>query len=84
MDDAGRGVGTALLETAFRWADARGAGLWLNTYGHLSWNRPFYERRGFLLVPEAEWRAEMRTVVQEQRANLPLPDQRVVMFRPHR
>ncbi|HTJ81861.1 MAG TPA: GNAT family N-acetyltransferase [Polyangiaceae bacterium] len=75
-----RGHGSALFVRALDWARARSdGGLWLNTYGHLSWNRPFYERRGFVLVAESEWRTEMRGVVAAQRAVLPRPEQRVVM-----
>jgi GNAT superfamily N-acetyltransferase len=74
----GRGIGGALLASAIARA---GAELWLNTYGHLPWNRPFYERRGFVLVPEADWGAEMREIIADQRATLPRPDQRVVMVR---
>jgi len=84
LESVGQGIGTALLTRAFDWARERGAGLWLNTYGHLPWNRPFYERRGFVLVEESAWRAEMRAFVDEQRASLPMPEQRVVMFRPLR
>lgn len=79
-----RGVGSVLLQNAVSWAARRGRGLWLNTYGHLAWNRPFYERRGFALVDERSWNPEMRAVVAEQRASLPFPEQRVVMFRPGR
>lgn len=75
-----RGLGGALIEQALRWARARSSGgLWLNTYGHLSWNRPFYERRGFVVVSESDWRPEMRAIVATQRAYLPRPEQRVVM-----
>jgi GNAT superfamily N-acetyltransferase len=84
LTHVGQGVGTALLSAAATWAASRGPGLWLNTYGHLPWNRPFYERRGFSLVPEPSWRPEMRAIVEEQRTSLPLPEQRVVMFRPGR
>lgn len=77
-----RGVGSALIEAAMGWARARfDDGLWLNTYGHLSWNRPFYERRGFHVVEESAWRPEMRAIIAEQRACLPRPEQRVVMHR---
>lgn len=79
LDAMGRGVGDALLREAIGWARARGAPLTLNTYGHLPWNRPFYERRGFVVVPEAAWGPEMRAIIAEQRACLPDPEQRVVM-----
>jgi GNAT superfamily N-acetyltransferase len=74
-----RGHGSRLIRRALAWARARAGGLWLNTYGHLSWNRPFYARRGFVVVPEGAWRPEMRAVVEEQRLVLPRPEQRVVM-----
>jgi GNAT superfamily N-acetyltransferase len=53
-----RGVGTALLSAAAAWASDRGPGLWLNTYRHLPWNRPFYERRGFRVWVEWSRRCE--------------------------
>lgn len=74
-----RGLGGGLVRAALDWASASGGGLWLNTYGHLPWNRPFYERLGFRLVPEPEWGPEMRAIVEGQRAAIPLPEQRIVM-----
>lgn len=77
-----RGHGGRLLAAAIARAGARGGdGLWLNTYGHLAWNAPFYARHGFVRVPEAAWGPEMRAIVAEQRAALPEPHQRVVMRR---
>jgi GNAT superfamily N-acetyltransferase len=84
LEHVGQGVGTALLSLAITWAHGRGPGLWLNTYSHLPWNRSFYERRGFKLQDESSWRPEMRATIEEQQASLPLPDERVVMFRPRR
>ena len=81
LEHAGRGIGSTLLEAAVGWARRRAPRIWLNTYGHLSWNRPFYERRGFVLVDEPSWNPEMRATVETQRASLPWPDQRVVMAR---
>jgi GNAT superfamily N-acetyltransferase len=75
-----RGLGRALLGRAVDWARARGDSLWLTTYGHLPWNRPFYEKEGFVVVPPAGWGAEVAARVAEERA-LPAPDQRVVMRR---
>lgn len=76
----GRGIGRALLDRALAWAAPQGP-LWLTTYDHprVPWNRPMYERRGFVLVPEAAWGPEMRVVLAEQRAALPAPEARVVM-----
>jgi GNAT superfamily N-acetyltransferase len=82
LEHVGQGVGSALLSVAIRWAHGRGPGLWLNTYRHLPWNRPFYEARGFTLVDQSSWRPEMQATIEEQRASLPQPDERVVMFRP--
>lgn len=72
-----RGIGTALLEAALRWRGARP--LWLTTYVHVSFNAPFYERHGFVCVPEAQVGAELRQLLASQRAVLPAPEKRVVM-----
>jgi GNAT superfamily N-acetyltransferase len=71
------GVGTALLQAALRWSGVRP--LWLTTYGHVSFNAPFYERHGFVRVPEAQAGGELRELLASQRAVLPAPEQRVVM-----
>lgn len=75
-----QGVGTALLNAAVRAAREAGApALWLTTYGHLSWNRPFYQRAGFVVVPERECGAGICEVLGHARRWLPLPEERVVM-----
>jgi GNAT superfamily N-acetyltransferase len=80
-----RGIGRQLLQRAFAWAEAQpGDSLWLTTYGHLTWNRPFYEREGFRLVPEGEWPPDVAHHVADQRRWLPAPEQRVAMRRPIR
>jgi GNAT superfamily N-acetyltransferase len=74
------GVGRALLRATERIARATGGRtLWLTTYRHLPWNRPFYERAGFAVVPEAEWGPEMRAELDYERRWLPVPHERVVM-----
>lgn len=78
-----RGIGTALLEAAEGMVRAAGGrALWLTTYAHLSWNRPFYERNGFELIPEEVWGPQMRAEVAYQRCWLPCPENRVVMRKP--
>ena len=75
-----QGVGTALLNAAVRAGREAGApALWLTTYGHLSWNRPFYERAGFVVVPERECGAGIREVLGYARRWLPFPEERVAM-----
>jgi GNAT superfamily N-acetyltransferase len=74
------GVGSTLLEATENKARASGARtLWLTTYRHLSWNRPFYERRGFVVVPEAQLGREMLAQLEYERRWLPAPEERVVM-----
>lgn len=86
LDAMKRGVGRALIDRSLSWASGRaelvGRGLWLNTYGHLPWNAPYYERCGFVLVPEPAWGPQMRALVGFQRCRLTEPAQRVVMQRP--
>lgn len=75
-----RGAGRALLHRAIAEAKAGGYSyLWLTTYSHLAWNRPFYEREGLVVVPEAEWGPRIRHHVEDQKRWLPLPDERVAM-----
>lgn len=73
-----RGIGRTLLAHAQRWSAQRGA-LWLTTWGHVAYNRPFYESAGFACVAEGDCGPEMRAVLAEERAALPAPEQRVAM-----
>lgn len=71
-----RGIGTRLLEYVI----ARCAGpLWLTTYSHLPWNRPYYER--FAFVESAAHGPELGLLIDEQRAALPAPHKRIAMVR---
>lgn len=73
-----RGVGGALVAHARAWSRGRGA-LWLTTYAHVPWNRPYYERRGFVTVPVDDCPDEIREILAEERHALPAPEQRVAM-----
>ena len=78
-----QGIGTALLNAVVAAArDAASPALWITTYRHLSWNRPFYEREGFVVVPENECGAEIVEVLRYERRWLPFPEERVVMRKP--
>jgi GNAT superfamily N-acetyltransferase len=77
-----QGIGTQLLHGAIRMAQqARGRALWLTTYSHLSWNRPYYERNGFAVVTAEECGEELRGELLFERGILPCPQERVVMRR---
>lgn len=78
-----RGIGRQLLHRAIAWAAQQdGPFLWLTTYGHLTWNRPFYQREGFVVVPESDWGRDIAHHVADQRRWLPAPEQRIAMRRP--
>lgn len=73
-------IGTRLLYGAIGLAAAQDyAALWLTTYSHLSWNRPYYERHGFELVSPDQCGEELRHELSFERRLLPRPEQRVVM-----
>jgi GNAT superfamily N-acetyltransferase len=73
-------IGTTLLLAAMRIAVAEGGkALWLTTYNHLSWNRPYYERHGFALVSPERCGDELRSELSFERRFLPMPEERVVM-----
>jgi GNAT superfamily N-acetyltransferase len=74
-----RGLGSMFVHRALAWAAERGGGLWLNTYAHVPWNRPYYERFGFEVVPETRCGPQMQACLVAQRAALPDPEQRIAM-----
>jgi GNAT superfamily N-acetyltransferase len=75
-----QGIGRDLLMRAIEWGGREE--LWLTTYAHLPWNRPFYERHGFVAIPESECRPGIVANLEEQRRWLPDPNQRIAMCRP--
>jgi GNAT superfamily N-acetyltransferase len=74
-----RGLGTMFVHRALAWAAERSRMLWLNTYAHVPWNRPYYERFGFVVVPDEQCGPEMQACLVDQRAALPAPEQRIAM-----
>jgi GNAT superfamily N-acetyltransferase len=60
-----RGIGRALLERVRETVGHER--VWLTTYDHLPWNRPFYERFGFARAPDADHGPELREALAEQR-----------------
>jgi GNAT superfamily N-acetyltransferase len=76
----GEGLGRRLLERAIEWAG--GEPLWLTTYGHIPWNRPFYERHGFVVMAESACPPGIVAILADQRRALPAPEDRIAMRRP--
>jgi GNAT superfamily N-acetyltransferase len=77
-----RGIGAALLARAVVWARAQaGRALWLTTYSHLPFNRPYYERHGYVVVPEEDCGPGILHHLVEQRRHLPAPAERIAMRR---
>jgi GNAT superfamily N-acetyltransferase len=74
-----RGIGRWLVRHSIEWAGDEA--LWLTTYAHVPWNRPFYEREGFEVVPPAACPAGILAILDEQRRYLPAPEQRIAMRR---
>jgi GNAT superfamily N-acetyltransferase len=63
------GLGSALLEAACRWArDAGYPAITLTTYAEVPWNRPFYARRGFVVLDDATLGPELAAFRDEERA----------------
>lgn len=75
----GQGMGRRLLDLAIRWAGRES--LWLTTYAHIPWNRPFYERHGFVTIAEADCPPGIVTLLEDQRRALPAPVERIAMCR---
>jgi putative acetyltransferase len=79
---ARRGVGGLLIEEAARWAAARGlGGMTLTTFEEVPWNAPYYRRLGFQEMPDSQWSAGIRQVVQSEREHGLAVWPRVVMKR---
>jgi GNAT superfamily N-acetyltransferase len=77
-----QGIGTALLEVAAQWARLRGdTEITLTTFRDVPFNAPIYARRGYEVVPEADWGPELQGLVAEEAAHDLDPDLRVVMRR---
>jgi GNAT superfamily N-acetyltransferase len=56
-----KGIGAALIKTVLDWARSTPARMIvLSTYRDVPWNQPFYERHGFVEMPESEWSEEIR------------------------
>lgn len=60
---AGRSLGRALIEAAVARAERRGEDrVTLTTFADVPWNRPYYERLGFTVVPVEDLGPQLRRV----------------------
>ena len=75
-----RGLGRRLVRQAIDWAGLEP--LWLTTYAHLPWNRPFYESVGFASVAESECPSDILERLEVERQWLPAPGERIAMRHP--
>lgn len=63
-----RGIGRALVEHVLAYARDTGcAGVTLNTFRHIPWNAPFYERVGFRILREEELLPHLQTRIDAER-----------------
>ena len=75
-----RGIGTCLLNAASAVAEDVGeSAILLTTWGHLRWNRPFYERHGFAVLGEDACGPGTLRELEIQRRWLPKPESRIAM-----
>jgi ribosomal protein S18 acetylase RimI-like enzyme len=78
-----RGLGTALLDAVGAYAKRAGhAAVTLTTFADVPWNRPWYERRGFVAMAPREIGPELAARVQEEADHGLDPAVRVCMRRP--
>ncbi len=77
-----RGIGRALIERAQRWSVREGE-LWLTTYDNVPWNKPWYERLGFVVVNDSDCGPELMAIFASERAALPTKEPRVAMVFRH-
>jgi GNAT superfamily N-acetyltransferase len=81
-DHGRRGIGGALLEAVC--ADAADAGhdrVTLTTFRDLPWNGPWYEHRGFIAFPRAEWGPDLARQWEAERAAGIMVRPRIAMVR---
>jgi len=84
-DHGRRGIGAKLVLRVCEWAASQGyESITLTTFRDVPWNRPFYARLGFAVVPPEELSDALRTVVDDETRRGIDPSRRVVMKRPSR
>jgi GNAT superfamily N-acetyltransferase len=82
-EHGGQGIGTQLLDAVAGWARDQGhTEITLTTFRDVPFNAPLYGKRGYVVVPDADWTEALRELVARE-AEMGLdPSTRVVMRRP--
>ena len=69
-DHAGQGLGRRLIEWVFEWAVEQDlSAVTPTTFSEIPWNRPYYERLGFQVIPEEHVSDGLRLIRQEEKEN---------------
>ncbi len=78
----GRGLGAALIDRTQQTARLRGFDtIHLSTYRDVSWNGPYYARRGFVELPRADWPTAFRRQLMLENSHGHPPWRRAIMRR---
>lgn len=78
-----KSLGSALIDHAELWANGCGlSGMTLTTFRDVPWNAPYYERLGFVTIPEPAWSEGLRRIVSRERQHGLNAWPRVAMKRP--
>ena len=77
-----RGIGRRLVAEVVAWAAAHDrARVTLTTFTSVPWNAPFYQRLGFVVVPEPAWTSALHATWEHERETGLSMEKRVVMER---
>ena len=73
QDFGRRGIGRSLINTVIDWCHDQGyPTLTLTTFKHIPFNRPYYEKLGFRIIPDAELRGTLKDMAEKERSTFAL------------
>jgi GNAT superfamily N-acetyltransferase len=81
-DHGRKGIGSALVNSVCSWGVKQGCiSMTLTTFRHIPWNRPFYEKLEFRVLPEARLGGDLKQRLAREAVQGMDPALRVVMKR---